>query len=354
MEAVRQNSHKIHGCFYWDTKPRWLNYLVASMFACLCLAYCIKCCADSPKSGNLPISERIRLIIGLPAGHNHYLSQYRKIIHFVIADKERLHKSNLSNIWKELSPVQPDIQSLIQAIMKGASATALRDNILQTLTLGAHNIPLNKKKWKYGSILDTIFLLSIMMQRSRQLWKTGHRKQAGECGQAALMLWAQNDIQLGGTGALCCWCNGTKDATANAAALNISPEALTRLKNIYNTSVKLYYDPMMSPQNPFFNIGDTIIALNRKPMPKGLLKQYEHTVQKQFQLCAGRLSEVYIILRSIGSVIRSLDAAGHRQDAKDIAKLLNGMDVKYLVGRNGGKKADAAVKRWINEAMLQP
>jgi hypothetical protein len=299
------------------------------------------------------LASRVQNILGMKTGSQRYLPYVRQALDFLRA---RLWKRKEKKIFQSADrdvSFQRTIHRLIYAVSQGVNVEALRNKLLAALTLSGHYLSKPNEPWLYGGLWDRVVLCSYLRHCSRAMLKTDKRGRASQYSKAALLLWCQDDVLLGGASCLGDWVN-TKafpKAHQNAAALGATAEQLRHLREIYGRSLKRHL-VIQSAQDPFFADGRAIGKLGTNPIPHRILQAYVAAMLSRINSTAGRLSEEYFVLRDIQGEMLGLLKNGHRKVAGEIRAVLTRWAGRVRASHRIARPVRKALLRWIEEASL--
>ena len=155
----------------------------------------------SASSSRLPLAVRVRNILGVPRGTAPYLPALAKLV--------RAISPHIGSPHAEMPAVfgrhGREARQLVLALNNGADPTALRDAIIRALNLEGRYVPPLGSTWLYGSLIDRMYIAGCLRIRALHFFSNHHPRQAARYARAALLLSAQEDIQIGTMSVLAIW-----------------------------------------------------------------------------------------------------------------------------------------------------
>ena len=302
-----------------------------------------------------PLADQICTIINQPLGTRRYLTEYRRVAQFITAHPGSLRHGAPAYAGDRavLAPVLPDIRRIVRAMAMGAQPTAFRDALLQSLELSADFLPHGGKPWPYGNIGTAMFLESFLTRTARRDWRAGRRRVATRYERAAMVLWAQNDAQLGTPLILSYFLGGAHLTRADKRLLQLQPAAAVKLDALYRASSRLF-SRIFTPTSPTMVLRRSLMRLGKKNVRQHMLRAYIGALSHKLRRCSGHLAFVYFTLRGAEATVRGLYANGHKKSARAVGKALTRLNAARLAGAGPKNVATLAVRRWIKEASLWP
>ncbi len=330
---------------------------------CLFVAMATGCMLAFPLGGRAgpvrgtgtPLAARVQSILGMPIGHNEYLSQYRRIVAFLAATKARWNNGGWRAFDREMVPMKPEVRSLVKAVSHGIDATALRNRLLGALTLGGDYLPPAGHKWRYGTLALRMVLSNYLTHQSDELLSAGYWRRAADYGRASLILRCQDSVDMGGPALLGFWFGDPRwmpVASDNARSLVLSSTQSRKLRWIYIAARRRYMSFASLATDPFFLLGSQVESLARRHIaPATLIARYARALKARLLASAGRVYELRHALGFYKEVVRSLELNGHRRSAQSLASTLAVIPAANLVSPKKDPTGAMAVRRWISEVL---
>jgi hypothetical protein len=326
------------------TSPSPLAFLLAAALAVATSA----AAAAVPNGGRPSLAARVSASIGMPSGDHAYLRALEKalaVIHPLLWHTKRAQEIQ---ILGRNQAFQQELSSIVRAFGRGANSQTVRDRLLQCLTLGGGYLRWKGHRWRLGGLWDRVALCSYM----RYLARHASPGRSAAYGRAALILWVQNGIQLGGGACMGVWLNPKvfPTASANLRALSLTRSQIRHLTAIFRRSVArtLAFESRTNPPSRF---AGALEAAGRKPVPPRLLASFLSSLGRSLSLAKRRVGMAYATLRVASAVRTRLIVNGHLHGAEKLRAALLAWARRLAASGGSVGLARGAVLRWIREAM---
>ncbi len=300
-----------------------------------------------PNGARLSLAARVSASVGMPSGDHAYLPALERALVVIHPLLWHTNRAQEIRILGRNHAFQQDLSSVVRAFGRGANAQAVRDRLLQCLTLGGGYLRWKGHRWRLGGLWDRVALCSYL----RYLARHAGPGRGAAYGRAALILWVQNGIQLGGGACMGVWLNPKvfPTASANLRALSLTRSQIGRLTEIYQRSVAraLAFE---SRTNPLSRLAGALEAVGRKPVPPPLLARFLSALGRSRSLAKGRVGMVYATLRVASAVRVRLTFNGHLHDAEKLRTALLTWAKRLAARRGPVGLVRGATLRWIREA----
>ena len=312
--------------------------------------------AVATAASRLPLAARVQDILGISRGKASYLPALSKLTGAIQGHLGSLHAQMQAVFGRH----GKEVRQLVSALNTGANPVALRDAIMRSVNLeGRYALP-HGGRWAYGSLIDRLRVAECLQSRALHFRANKHPGRAAQYARAALLLSAQEDIQIGTMACLNLWVSsGSTPFKFSAAAIRQrrrlrSCLGITQARE--NRMDRIYISARARPQKygftlqRFFDIStqaaklDTPIAL---PTAMNIVRLLKRSIAG-----APNLRWRYMILRYVIGVRQQLARSGHRRVSEQIKSVLQGWAGKIQHDPEIHRRQRSALLRWIKEASL--
>ncbi len=307
-------------------------------------------------TSHLPLATRVQEILGISRGKASYLPALSKLTGAIAG--------HLGSLRAQMQAVfgghRTDVRQLVSALNTGANPVALRDAIMRSVNLeGRYALP-HGGRWAYGLLIDRLRVAECLQSRALHFLANKHPRRAAHYAWAALLLSAQEDIQIGTMACLnLCVSSGSTPFKFSAAAIR-QRRRLRSCLGIAQTREKridrIYVSARARPQKygftlqGFFDISAQAAKLNTPialPTAMNIVRLLKRSIAG-----APNLRWRYMILRYVIGVRQQLARSGHRRMSEEIKSVLQGWAGKIRHDPEIHRRQRSALLRWIKEASL--
>lgn len=298
------------------------------------------------------LAVRVFRVLQMPRGGQPYLTPLARALAVIHPLLWHTTVANRVRILDGDKAFQSDLAAVVAAFARGADPNAVRNLILRQLTLGGQYLPSKTRRWRLAGLWDRVVLCSYLRLLARRAG-SGHRRYAAALGRAALILWAQDSIQLGGGASMGVWLNPKTfpTAAANQRALSLNPRQAARLRAIFSRSTARRIAFGSGRTNPLVRYAGTLESVGPRPIPGYALAGFLRSLRNSPAIRKQDASLAYATLQIVSTVEVRLLASGHSGAAGRVHAALARWEPE-LVGKGGRRSlTDRAILRWIKEAV---
>ncbi len=224
---------------------------------------------------------------------------------------------------------------------------------------GRYELP-HGGRWAYGSLIDRLRVAECLQSRALHFLANKHPRRAAQYARAALLLSAQEDIQIGTMACLNLWVfSGSTPFKFSAAAIRLRRRLRSCLRITQageNRIDRIYISAKARPQKygytlqRFFDVSTQAADL-QTPIASRTATNIVRLLKTSIAV-APNLRWRYMILRYVIGVRQQLARSGHRRMSEEIKSVLQGWDGKIRHDPEIPRPQRAALLRWIKEASL--
>jgi len=308
----------------------------------------------------IPLAVRVQRILGMKAGHNHYLAAYREcvaVLHAAAAPQLNgstgpvpYYEGLAQNI-----PLQRAVNTITDAFKKGADATALRDVLLSGLTLTGQCIGTASQPWRFGQTFDRMRVAAYFEHLARVRLAAHGRVAASMYARVSLILQCQDPVFGGAASWINFWFSEHPTFPqwrVNSSTLDLTVAQRARLVELARSAVnrRRWFSAVVAA--PLWSDGKRLLAVGSGPLPAKLVASYAGTLTTALSQSRSSLRRQYNILRFVGWPLRSLAVAGHRNAIQAVMAVLKNQAAMVADDKRLPILDRHVLLRWIKEASL--
>ena len=314
-----------------------------------------------------PLATRVYAILNLPSGSRPWLPSLARLIAAISPDIHAPAAVRDATFRRHLA----DARELVAALNTGADPIALRMRIMNCLNLdGTYSVP-HGKKWRYGTLIDRLWLGSLLLGRALKLMGQGHKMRAARYARAELLIACQNSLWMGWRPCLFShvrlhwnWKRrygslvnarelqiGLRFRRRLRAILDISGRQQAALDHLYAAGERQLAGRFGSAYNTLSVIGDKIVEASTKRA----LRHAREKCLRSVMVCIAKAPNIgwqFRSLRTILALRSQLNLSGYRHLSLQIKQMLQRWAAKIKSDRAMPRLERQALQRWIKEASI--